>query len=81
MLAKFKLDKFEEGQKSDKIKDILIEIEKKMIENEQTGEMRWNEIDIRIKQIVEKESKNLEKFKSDKFEEVQKSDKIKNRVI
>jgi hypothetical protein len=34
MLAKFKLDKFEEGQKSDKIKDILIEIEKKMIENE-----------------------------------------------
>ena len=81
MLAKFKLDKFEEGQKSDKIKDILIEIEKKMIENEQTGEMRWNEIDIRIAQIVENESKNLEKFKSDKFEEVQKSDKIKNRVI
>ena len=43
--------------------------------------MRWNEIDIRVAQIVENESKNLEKFKSDKFEEVQKSDKIKDRVI
>ena len=80
MLAKFKLDKFEEGQKSDKIKDILIEIEKKMIENEQTGEMRWNQIDIRIAQIVENESKNLEKFIANRVEEKGKYVQIEDKV-